>query len=72
MFGNDKFLFNVSTNYHICVSDKKIKIGCQLKTIAKWRSVTERDGVAMDGKRGGRFAKEFLPKLLKMYDSFIG
>jgi uncharacterized protein YjbI with pentapeptide repeats len=56
--------------YEVTVLGSYMIIGCQMQTIDAWRSWSMREGIAADGKAGGRFATDTLPCVLSIVDQW--
>lgn len=53
--------------YSITITDEHLRAGCQVHTFQEWRTKTERDVLAMDGKDALVFYKETLIPLMDVF-----
>ena len=50
--------------YHLTITDEHLRVGCQVHTFHEWRTKTEREVLAMDGKAALVFYKKALIPLM--------
>lgn len=56
--------------YPVTAVGEMLVIGCQAHSIVEWRRWGAREGIASDGKVGGRFAVNVLPTILAIVDAW--